>query len=247
MTKVDLAATLAQLHAQGAVVLRDACPKSALVGLQRSAQACFDAIEAGETQEPARLYRFTPFSYSVLLAALLDFGIHSHNALLAPLKAAGVDAWAAEAIGGEPTCNLEQSWVRKRYAPSRAPRHYQPNTWHQDGGLGASFGPESDPAIPLTQLMTCWIPLQACGRDCPGLEFVRVPLKALLHYTELDDSLLRQRFRSKQFWAPELEPGDALVFLAGTLHRTYVRPEMHNHRLSLEYRLFPTIAPPLED
>ena len=90
--------------------------------------------------------------------------------------------------------------------------------------------------IPLTYLVTCWIPLHACGVDCPGLEFVRQRLDVLIHYSKLDDLSLRQRFAHEQFWAPVLESGDGLLFLSGSLHRTYVQPEMQRDRVSVEYR-----------
>jgi hypothetical protein len=93
--------------------------------------------------------------------------------------------------------------------------------------------------MPMTELLTCWIPLNPCGRDSPGLEFVRRRQEALLHFTELDDSALRQRFPPQEFWTPELALGDGLVFLNSSLHRTYARPEMRHNRLSVEYRIFP--------
>ena len=93
-------------------------------------------------------------------------------------------------------------------------------------------------------MLTCWIPLDPSGVDRPGLELIRSRLNVLLPYTELDDQLLRRRFSSELFWAPELRPGDVLVFLDGCLHRTHVRPEMQNDRLSVEYRFFPQSDPP---
>ena len=96
----------------------------------------------------------------------------------------------------------------------------------------------------MTRMVTCWIPLDDCGRDRPGLEFVRGRLDSLLHYTELDDQRLRRRFAPESFWAPELRVGDALVFLDACLHRTYVRPEMTEDRLSVEYRFFPAKSAP---
>jgi hypothetical protein len=90
----------------------------------------------------------------------------------------------------------------------------------------------------MTALLTCWIPLNACGVDSPGLEFIRSRQSGLLHFTELDDLTLRQRFSPEDFWAPELELGDCLIFLNGALHRTYAHAEMGHDRLSLEYRIF---------
>jgi hypothetical protein len=61
----------------------------------------------------------------------------------------------------------------------------------------------------------------------------------LLHFTELDNLALRRRFPPGEFWAPELELGDGLVFLNSVLHRTYMREEMRYNRMSVEYRIFP--------
>ncbi len=135
---------------------------------------------------------------------------------------------------------MEQSWVRKKFAPHLAPvTGYHIQNWHQDGALGVSFPDEPGPVIPMTDLLTCWIPMTPCGVDGPGLEFVRRRPPALLHFTELNDSALRKRFSPEEFWAPELEFGDGLVFLNDVLHRTCVRPEMLHNRLSVEYRIFP--------
>ena len=93
--------------------------------------------------------------------------------------------------------------------------------------------------MPITELLTCWIPLNECGVDSPGMEFVCRRQPELVHFTELHDPTLRQRFSPQEFWAPSLEYGDGLVFLNDILHRTFVRDEMQHNRLSVEYRIFP--------
>jgi hypothetical protein len=91
----------------------------------------------------------------------------------------------------------------------------------------------------MSELLTCWIPLNDCGVDSPGLEFVRGHQAALLHFSELGDSLIRQRFPAEAFVAPELALGDGLVFLNSVLHRTHATSEMRQSRMSVEYRIFP--------
>jgi hypothetical protein len=215
----------------------------ALAAVRRAAQAFFEAAESGNRQAFPEMYRYNPLSRSVLAGALQDFGCSAEE-LSVPLAIAGLDALLSGALSGAVACRLEQAWVRKRYAPLHAPAGYHPNSWHQDGGLGSRFLPRAGSAIPMTRLVTCWLPLDLCNGDCPALEFVRCRLNQLLHYTELDDATLRQRFAPGEFWAPELGPGDGLIFLNGTLHRTYVQPEMPRDRLSVEYRFFPAAAPP---
>ena len=224
---------------RGVVLLRGVLAKDSLIEFRDAATRCFEAVEADNAL--SEIHKFNRFSHSVPLAALMDFGCVE---LLQPLSAPGLDALFSEAMGGPWTCNMEQSWVRKKFAPVHAPASmYAEQGWHQDGALGVQFPPEAGPMLSMTELLTCWIPLDACGRESPGLEFVRGRQAGLLHYSELDDAALRRRFRPEEFWAPELELGDGLVFQNSVLHRTYTRPEMRQNRLSVEYRIFPRSLP----
>ena len=226
-----------QLQDSGVVVLRDFFAKVSLSAFQEAALRCFAVVEADCAA--AERYKFNRFSHSVPLAALIDFGCEK---LAQPLSAPGLEELLSAAMGCVVTCNLDQSWVRKKFAPTLAPvSMYSDQGWHQDGALGVRFPSESGYVLPMTELLTCWIPLDACGKDAPGLEFVRGRQAGLLHFIELDDAALRQRFRPEEFWAPELELGDGLVFLNSVLHRTYTRPEMRRNRLSVEYRIFPRL------
>ena len=209
--------------------------------MKDAAEGCFAAIRTGGPVPEN--YRFNRFSHSVLLTALRDFGCDPEQ-LTAPLSVVRLDRLFSETMGSGWTCNMDQAWLRKKFAPHRVPdSDYRKQDWHQDGALGVRSPLEPGPAIPMTRLLTCWIPLTPCGRDSPGLEFVRRPQPVLLHFTELDDAVLRRRFSPEDFWAPELEPGDGLVFLNGTLHRTDARPEMRHDRISVEYRIFPAVNP----
>ena len=230
-----------QLRERGVALLRGIFPADSLLGLRAAAERLFEAVGAGNALP--RSYRFNRFSHSMLLTALVDFDC-SLEQLTAPLSAPGLEALVSEAMGGAWVCRMEQSWLRKKFAPTQAPaREYHPQDWHQDGALGVRFAPQFGAEIatpPMTQLLTCWIPLNPCGMANPGLEFVRRRLPALLHFTELEDSALRQRFAAEEFWAPELALGDGLIFLNSVLHRTYAREEMRHNRLSVEYRIFPS-------
>jgi hypothetical protein len=227
-----------QLREHGIALLRDVFAKQTLTRLKEAAVRCFEVI-SGERPLHAR-YHFNPFSHSVLLTALTDFGCDNAEELVAPLSAPGLEQLFSEAIGCEGTCNMEQSWIRKKFAPLQAPAsEYHLQDWHQDGALGVSFPLQAGPAIPMTRLLTCWIPLNPCGVDSPGLEFVRRRQPALLHFSELGDSALRRRFSPHEFWSPALEFGDGLIFHNDILHRTSVRPEMSHNRLSVEYRIMP--------
>ena len=236
MTQISLEARIGKvdnidLNAEPAIVLRSAFPIDNLKCLHSAAKACFEAIRRADV-DPGR-YRFTPFSQSVLIEALRDFG---GGDPLAPIAASSIS------IPPGFECRLQESWSRKRFAPCHAPPRYQPNSWHQDGGLGARFGADKSDVGPMTQLFTIWIPLQDCGVDSPGMEFVAQKLDDLLHYSELSDADLRHRFRPELFCAPQMHLGDGLLLLPGTLHRTHVDPAMMVDRLSVEYRFFPAQA-----
>jgi hypothetical protein len=229
---------LQQLREQGVALLRDVFAHNSLTRLKAAATACFQALSTG-TPFPAH-YRLSRASHSVLLAALIDFGCESDEELAAPLSTPGLERLFAEVIGDMWTCNLNQSWARQKFAPGQAqPNGYHLQDWHQDGALGVSFPLQPSPVVPMTELLTCWIPLIPCGVDSPGLEFIRRRQPALLHFTELDDALLRRQFAPHAFWAPALDFGDGLIFRNDVLHRTHASPEMRHHRLSVEYRIFP--------
>src|ERR1700733_5908075 len=71
---------LAELREHGVTVLRGVFANHVLAHLKRPAEECFSAIDGGHADR----YGFTPFSHSVTLAALLDFGLGSVQELLAP-------------------------------------------------------------------------------------------------------------------------------------------------------------------
>lgn len=227
-----------QLRVEGIAVLRGVFSKGVLTRLKESADRCFQAVRT-EKSLPDR-YQLSRSANSLLLSALLDFGCDAAEDLTAPLSATVLERLFLETMGPHWTCDLGQSWVRQKFAQPPAPASgYHLQDWHQDGALGARFPVEPGPLIAMTELLTCWIPLNDCGIESPGLEFIRSPQSRLLHFTELGDSALRERFPPQAFWVPVLEFGDAVVFLNNILHRTFVRPGMRHDRLSVEYRIFP--------
>src|SRR4029077_7567244 len=86
---------------------------------------------------------------------------------------------------------------------------------------------------------TCWVSLDPCGTDAPGLELVNRRFDALFPPAELIEEHVRSRFAAEEFWRPVLEPGDALLFRGDILHRTHVTPAMTQDRTSIELRFFP--------
>ena len=117
MANEDIYATVQD---QGAVLLRGFFALEPLARLREAARRCFEAVEAARAVPEH--YRFTPQAHSVLLNALLDFGIESEAPLIAPLAAVGLDAIFSELLAGPWRCHLEHSWARKKFAPRNAPR-----------------------------------------------------------------------------------------------------------------------------
>ncbi len=184
MSRPDLAAAMTALPEQGVVLLQGVFSKDLLPPLRESADACFSRIAAGHTQELAAGYRFTPFSYSVLLAALLECGVASREELVAPLAVIGLNDLLADFRAGPvecspAVCNLDESWVRKRFAPSNAPRLYHPNIWHQDGGLGVSYGLDRASLPPMTRRASpAGFPWRRVEKTAPGWNSSGIPWNA---------------------------------------------------------------------
>jgi len=118
-----------------------------------------------------------------------------------------------------------QCWVR---------RARPPHQWHQDGALHHDF--IAQPAGELLPMETCWIPLNDCGVDAPGLEWLDAEPGRMLAPAELSDAALRARYAADAFRHPPLTAGDALFFDGGQLHRTHVTPAMNQPRTSIELR-----------
>lgn len=99
------------------------------------------------------------------------------------------------------------------------------------------------------RVLNVWIALAACGTDAPGLEVVvgseraafdpvgdpAADRKAERH--RLDERDVIAACGRDAVFCPAFERGDAMIFSGATVHRTCLRPEMTQRRLSLELRL----------
>lgn len=150
-------------------------------------------------------------------------------------------------LGQASACNLDRAWVRRQYAIHRRPPGHVPHSWHQDGALLYPFDPTGTKAPEpgaLLSMVTCWIALTSCGAHAPGLELVLQRQDAAWPPESLADDRVRADFAAEQFWRPVMEPGDAILFSGGTLHRTHVKDSMTADRTSLELRIFAVGAIP---
>ena len=194
-------------------------------------------ISSGSQTPVPHAIQFLPQASSFALTSV--FVESKCFALLQRLAGSPVNELLRQSLGDAVLCDLDQSWVRRQFAPHRYPPHHAPHGWHQDGALGFDFlGQSSELAGPgaLLPIVTCWVALTPCGRRAPGLELVRERMDELVAFAELTDANIRERFSEESLWQPELEAGDALVFASDILHRTHVHESMVDDRTSLELR-----------
>lgn len=243
------------LNKYGVVLLKHIFDTAQLSLVAQSAAKCFSRIEQimhdlGTEQISDYLpsdYSFNARSTSVSLFTLDDFQMtHAFDNISQQMRSFLLNSLAYQVLvqimDNSLLLNLSQAWVRKQYALSHYHVLHSPHSWHQDGALGVRFNPLSDrnnyyTSEPLTPLITCWIPLTDCGRDRPGLQLIRRNLNQLLHYDYLNEDQLRQCFAPDEFWTPQMTLGDMLIFLNGTLHKTYVTESMTQDRISVELRV----------
>lgn len=90
----------------------------------------------------------------------------------------------------------------------------------------------------MLNMVTCWIALDPCGKDAPGLEIVVEKVDSVIPPIELRNEAVQTRFAIDKFWRPILGAGDALLFRGNYLHRTHVAPSMTKDRTSVELRFF---------
>jgi len=182
-----------------------------------------------------------------------DFSAHSSSLRLISVPEIGIEKIrhavckgelrrsCEKALGGAIACDMDQSWVRRQYAPGNYPPLHAPHGWHQDGALRFDFFAHSGlpyPADAVLEMITCWIPLTPCGVEAPGLELVTRRAESLLAPAELTADRVRGCFATEEFWRPAMKPGDALLFHGSVLHRTHVTPAMTKDRTSIELRFF---------
>jgi hypothetical protein len=189
--------------------------------------------------------RFVPTASSFTIGALNAESYISD--LLDSVSIGLAGRWIENILGWCLLCNLDQSWVRRQYAPSCYPPLHAPHGWHQDGALKFDFQSQQNGDFPrnaVLNMVTCWIALDSCGFDAPGLELVTERFGGLLSPLELQTESLQTRFARGRFWQPKLEPGDGLLFRGDILHRTHVIPEMTKDRTSVELRFFSAVSIP---
>lgn len=207
------------------------------------------ARQNGDAAEVTRLIgvseRFVPAASSFTIGAISsETDIRELLALIVNGPSA---AWLRARLGEDLLCNLDQSWVRRQYAPSRYPPLHAPHSWHQDGALKFDFFSHQNVELPpdaLLNMVACWLALDSCGLEAPGIELSLQRFDGLLKPSELRNEAVEARFAPDKLWRPILQSGDALLFCGDILHRTHVLPIMTKDRTSIELRFFPATGIP---
>jgi ectoine hydroxylase-related dioxygenase (phytanoyl-CoA dioxygenase family) len=222
-------------------------PPELLTALRPRINASYTEVEPVPGAAPVRLpqnlppgEKFVPTASSFTIGAILN--ARDLQTILNTILTNPSGEWLKRQLGHAVICNLDHSWIRRQYAPHRYPRFHAPHAWHQDGALGFDFLAYPDGNYPpdaLISMVTCWIALDDCGNDAPGLELITQEQPELLSPSGLTDARIRDRFLPEHFWRPVLQPGDALLFTGEILHRTHVVPAMMHDRTSIELRFFP--------
>jgi ectoine hydroxylase-related dioxygenase (phytanoyl-CoA dioxygenase family) len=106
--------------------------------------------------------------------------------------------------------------------------------WHTDYHGGGTH--------PYDPLFNIWLPLTAVGREQPSVELVRGSHRRMRELPPSEtgvhtDAWVAEHFPPTDRIAPELAPGDALIFDHLTLHRTQPLDRELVSRMSIECRV----------
>lgn len=127
---------------------------------------------------------------------------------------------------------------------------------HGPSWIRAVIPREPETSVPFHQdlkafsrrCINTWVPLTHAGKSAPGLELLPVFVEGLLpargksssHYAlhglEIAVDDISAAFPGAAMWQPVMEPGDFLMFLGSTVHRTHLTADMRRTRRSLELR-----------
>jgi len=106
--------------------------------------------------------------------------------------------------------------------------------WHTDAQGGGTI--DYEPCLNI------WLPLTAVGREQPSVELVRGSHRRMRELPRSEtgaheDEWVAEHFPPTHRIAPELAPGDALIFDHWTLHRTQLLEHEMVSRMSIECRV----------
>ena len=223
----------AQLREQGFLVLERALDLKAVARVRAAVASFFrrfeDEVVAGRRNAAeAELYRL----YGNLgLGSIIDDGFAGAEEILPSIDDSIIARVVAEYFADRVSI-MRNHVLARRYRARDGYANVVP--FHQDVN-----------AVDPRASVTSWIPLVRCGRKAPGLEVVGRRVSEIL---PIDPQSLHHR--GSEIAAgdivgryplvhPEFFPGDAILFLNTTPHRSHVTAGMTETRLSFELRYLP--------
>ena len=241
--------SILELQKKGVTILNSIFTHEQLLHLIPTTEKCFINLEKIIQEKGIEnVKNYLPSSYnfrenvtSLNICALNDYSPFIIQDILTLVENRLIQKILTVIMGEKVNLNFQECWLRKQYAPSNYHKLHHPHTWHQDGSLGLNFPfnyQKKYLSKPLNKLITLWLPLTPCGINSPSLQFITQNLKKPLHFNYLKEEILKEIFNQKDFYAPTLKVGDAVIFLNGTLHKTYVTSTMTKDRISIELRFF---------
>ena len=183
------------LGARGAILVRDALPRREIEDLEREAIRGFAALADNRQRCPQEfeLYRKSrnvhpyqiDYHFKTSLMRILAAIRHSPTLPILQRFFGAQDLVAG--LGNM----LARQVNRERGAGLVG--------WHQDAT-----------AVESARLVTCWVPLTACGETSPALQVaLRRPAKI---YSYEDLRTLSVRDSESDVWKPRFDPGDMMIF-----------------------------------
>jgi len=176
----------------------------------------------------AELADFRRFGSLVLGYCPFAVGVVSTVLSQSPIKAC-VEAYFGQPIG----LSLNSSSVRLSEVSNDVRR-----VFHQDGSFLGGMD---------TETINCWVALDDCGVESPGLEVFPQRINELLPVGgqgaatswEIAESVAYARMGADKAWFPTFRAGDAFVFDHLHVHRTHLTAQMSRDRFAAECWMFP--------
>src|ERR1051325_3407464 len=127
----------------GLILYRNLLPGDLIAALHAQIDSKYDQIESARraggfvNDIVGTTERFVPTASSLTVGAAISE--KTLRLVLAQIAEAPTGAWIKNELESHVVCDLDQSWVRRQYAPANYPRFHAPHGWHQDGALKFDF------------------------------------------------------------------------------------------------------------
>jgi hypothetical protein len=223
-SSVDPAGVIAALHEDGVAVIRGLLPKEDVAFLRGAITEWFrarvDDLRSGRL--PADEFHFL-LSNGLSGAVVQDYNSHLFTMLGRSRFCDYAHRYFGDVDLVVPTPHLLFR-VRNDDIDQHMMAGGSEHAFHQDHDL-----------IPGEFPLNAWLPLTDVDDRCSGLFFV-LPYKKVVHQLPLD---IEGYINSNDgfVWAPNMTPGDVVLFHRHTIHGSFFQRGLPNTRMSVEFRI----------